>query len=177
MSENENKPVETNTNPPTTEESTKKSSEGDSLKDIESLKKAQADLEKKLQSATADLEKYKSKEQEEIEKQKTSEQKLAEKEAELAKIKRDNLVFKLAAKKGLDADLFDRVKGDTEEEIDADIELLLGKFAPKKDKELEPDTKGGKAQSVKAKTSNTDVVPINSTNEDYMSWRSKKIGK
>ena len=37
---------------------------------------------------------------------------------------------KISATKGLDPDLWDRVRGETEEEIAADVEALVEKFAP-----------------------------------------------
>lgn len=99
----------------------------------EDKKAAGAELtpeQKRLKKIEAELSKYKEKEKAEEDAKKTAEQRLAELNAELAKTKRDNLVAKVALKKGLDADLVDRVRGENEEDIEADIDLLLSKFKP-----------------------------------------------
>jgi len=79
--------------------------------------------------ATADKAKAQNAETERVAKLSTD-QKIAEYEAKIKQSERENLIIKLAAKKGLDPDLFDRVRGDDEAAVTADIELLLAKFKP-----------------------------------------------
>jgi hypothetical protein len=111
-------------------------------------KASKADIDKalkELNDTKAQLAKYKEKEQAEEDAKKTSEQKLAEEKAAREKVERQNLVLKTAVKKGLDVDLVDRVKGDTEAEITADIDLLLEKFG--KPEAATVNAKGGKTQA------------------------------
>lgn len=76
-----------------------------------------------------ELEGFKAKEQEEAEKKKTTEQKLAESSAAVAKLERKTLVLELSLAKGLtDTDLIERVRGDSADDINADIDKLLDKF-------------------------------------------------
>lgn len=135
-------------------------------------------LKKDLESSQKKLADYAQKEQEELDKQKTNEQKLAEKEAELAKVKRESLVTKLAVKNGLDPDLIDRVRGNDEAEIAADIELLLQKFAAK---ETPGDgARGGRTPAGKAKSEEEEQTPSGKQAQelsDFNSWRSAALKK
>lgn len=144
--------------------------------------KALEDLKKKNKEQADKLAAFEKKEKEEADKQKSIEQKLAERDAELAKTRREALVTKLAAKKGLDADLMDRVQGETEEEITADIDLLLSKFSPKKAEEEAPEVeaKGGKTPSGKPAGSPADVPQKTGARQAVDNWmaeRSQKLKK
>lgn len=46
-----------------------------------------------------------------------------------AAVKLENLRYRISAKKGLDPELWDRVTGATEEEIEADVDKLVTKFS------------------------------------------------
>lgn len=133
---------------------------------------------KELEAAQKKLADYAKKEQEELDKQKSVEQKLAEKEAELAKAKRESLVTKLAAKKGLDPDLIERVRGNDEAEITADIELLLEKFTAK---ETPGDgARGGRTPAGKAKSEEEDQTPSGKHAQElneFSSWRAAALKK
>ncbi len=91
--------------------------------------KAMKALEKKLAAQQKQLDSYKKKEQDEANSKKTVEERKAELEAENKKLQRENLLTRVALKKGFDVDLLNRVQGETEEEIEADMDLLLGKMA------------------------------------------------
>lgn len=145
----------------------------DALKsELEALKKAQAAKDKELDG-------YKQKEQQEAEKLKTDEQKRLEAENRSKALERENLILRLASKKGLDADLFNRVQGDSEEEINADIDLLLSKFAPPEAKEDPKVVVSSKTQP--AKVSGEDrkdsSLPVHLDHKQFMSWRSEQLNK
>ena len=138
----------------------------------DAVKAEAAALKKQLEAQKKELEAYKAKEQAELDKQKSAEEKLAEKEAEIERIKRENLVTKLAAKKGLDPDLFDRVRGATEDEIAADIDLLLEKFKVAETASGEP--KGKKTQTGTPAATSVKKDPTNileERNENFLAWR------
>lgn len=132
---------------------------------------------KDLEAAQKKLADYAKKEQEEADKQKSVEQKLAEKEAELTKAKREGLVIKLAASKGLDVDLIDRVRGEDEAAITADIDLLLTKFSAK---ETPGDgARGGRTPAGKAQPQE-EVTPtgkFQQSVQDFHAWRQESLKK
>lgn len=136
------------------------------------------ETKKQLDAMNKKLAEYTKKEQEEAEKQKTVEQKLAEKEAELAKAKRESLVVKLAASKGLDTDLIDRVRGEDEAAITADIDLLLAKFSAK---ETPGDgARGGRTPAGKAQTPEEPDTPtgkFQQSVQDFHAWRQESLKK
>jgi hypothetical protein len=134
------------------------------------------ELQDQLKAQQKELEKYKAKEQDELDKQKSTDQKLAEREAELAKAKREVLVTKLALQKGLDADLIDRVKGDDEDTIATDINMLVTKFGEKK--VTGEGAVGKKTQPPKG----NDKEPEQMTNMEqktanFMGWRQSQMSK
>lgn len=138
-----------------------------------------AEMQKQMEALNGQLDAYKQKEQEELDKQKTAEQKLAEKEQEISKLKREKLLFSIGVKKGLDPDLFDRVRGDDESAIEADIDLLLTKFA----KPVEPETtaRGTKAQPKKAEASSAagddGLSVLERRQQAFSQWRDRNINR
>lgn len=59
-----------------------------------------------------------------------------------ARLERDLLIERVAAKHNLPEDLKVRLKGDTEKDLDADA-AALAKFAPKVEKKVDPETLSG----------------------------------
>jgi DNA-binding transcriptional MerR regulator len=141
----------------------------------ETVSKAELNaLSAQLKEAREALKAYQDKEQEEADKNKTAQQKADELAAKAAKLERELSITRLAAKKGLDPDLFDRIKGDTEAEIEADIDLLLTKFVRPTEK-APPDTKGGKTQPG-GPHREEDGTPTKKQ-DPYLIWRNSKLKK
>lgn len=151
--------------------------EDDEADQKKAAKAQDSDLNKQLKAMAKRLEAFEAKEAAELEKTKTAEQKLADRDAELAKQKRENLVLKKAIEKGLDPKLIDRVKGDSDDEIDSDIESLLELFA--KGKPENPESKGSKAQPPKqTKTDDKNsAIGLDAKNQNWMDWRKNKLAR
>jgi hypothetical protein len=120
---------------------------------IEAERKRAADFEAKVKA-------FEEKEEKERQAKLSAEEKAKEKadkaEAELKRLQRENLVTKLAAKAGLDPDVWDRLRGDTEDEIAADIKFWEEKL-PKPAEDGDGDEKGvGKAGKGKADSGKLD---------------------
>ncbi len=88
--------------------------------------KAVNDEKKALEQQLADITK-KQKEAEEtaLKDQNKYKELYEQKEKELIETKKETMRLKVAAKKGLPAELIDRLKGETEEELEADADKLL----------------------------------------------------
>lgn len=104
-------------------------------------RKARRELEKQLKEAgtsNTDLQKrlkeFEDRDKTEIDKANEAAKTVAGErdsfKSENEKLKTQLLRQKICATKGLDPDLWDRVIGDTEEEITTDVERLVEKFAP-----------------------------------------------
>lgn len=131
-----------------TEETTEGTESSDAGKDLGEAgkkalaeeRKARRDLEKQLRdsgTSNAELQKrlkdFEDRDKTEIDKANETAAEFRtrmETEArEKAEVKLENQRFRIAAKKGLDPDLWDRVRGTTEEEITKDVESLVEKFS------------------------------------------------
>lgn len=88
----------------------------------------------------------------------------ADKEAELTKLQRDRVVSDVASEMGLPKKFWDRVRGDTDDEIISDItDLLEGLPKPEKDKGSPP----GQSPKVKVQPTGSDPE-VQMTAEDIL---------
>lgn len=116
----------------------------------ERLDKAQKAADKKAEDARAEAERKAAEEQGEFKKlYEDAEKRRVEAEAKAAQIERERLLDRIAAKHALPDDLRDRLRGDSEEDLDADAEKLAALIA-KPDTPKAPDLDADKRGSVKA---------------------------
>ena len=102
------------------------------------------DKNKDLEARLAEVERKKKEEDDKALKEKEDWKTLAEKrEQELADEKAQNMRLKVASKKGIPVDLIDRLRGATEDEIEADADKLLEFMKPDESLGVPPRKKGG----------------------------------
>jgi len=98
----------------------------------------------------------------ERDKARTAAAKAAKSAPDAAALQKENLRLKVGLQTGLDADLVDRLRGDTEEELLADAEKLLDRFFPKEkkleDRTPKPRLRGGSDPDKEPEMSSADVV-------------------
>lgn len=182
----EKKPEEKPSAEPKQETATPAENKGGDNSEVDALKKKLAELEAEKAKDKSDLEKYREDEKKQKEAEMSAQQLLEQRDAELKAEKRKNTVQQKAAEKGLDPKLWDRVRGDTEEEIANDIDALMELTAKKPDGEETPEgkpdaakAKGGSTQPGKQTNSDGTSNPVvrNKTAQSIMDWRSQQLKK
>lgn len=95
------------------------------------LSNAEAAELRVLRKKLADAEKAeKARQEAEMTELQKAQARLAEYEAKAAQLERENTIAKIATKAGLPAELWSRVQGGSAEEIEADVQTLLGFVKP-----------------------------------------------
>lgn len=151
--------------------------------DLENINSRLAAAEEKLSKKESELAELKKKEKEEMEKNKSAEERVSDIDKELKALKRENLLNKIALKKGFDADLLDRVRGESAEEIETDIDLLMAKFQTKKETKAEDkgDTVDAAGRRTSVSTSQDDdgddgdSVSSGGPSAEWQKWRRQQM--
>jgi hypothetical protein len=94
---------------------------------IQAEREKAASADKELKKALSELKKYQDRDKSETEK---LEERASTAEKDAAAARSELLRLRVAAKKNLDPDLADRLRGETEKELEADADRLLEKFKP-----------------------------------------------
>jgi hypothetical protein len=136
------------TDEPNTSSETEEQPETSETEEQPDQKPELSEMEKRLRKANKEAEKYRIRLKEFEDAQKTEAEKLAEQktaaEKDAAEARRELMRYRVAAEKGLPAEVIDRLKGDDEQEMAEDADRLLALLKPGRPRgDIDAGPKGG----------------------------------